>query len=160
MLRETASVASLEGQTLHLKTGRRGTCSGCSLKGGCGQYLLARDNDLLKMQDCEVTRQLLRDDLRVGEQVEITLSEGQLLRLTGLFYGLPLLGLLLATLLASALGAHEGVLVLLASAGLAAGVFLSRLLMRSEGIRRGVSPQIHRMDAPGVTETRINGSST
>jgi sigma-E factor negative regulatory protein RseC len=160
MLRETASVVSHDGHVLHLKTERRGTCSGCSLKGGCGQYLLARDNDLLDVPACESTRGLLEGELQSGEQVQIVLSEGQLLNLAWLFYGLPLLGLLLATLFARGLGAGEGMMMLLALGGLALGVYLSRLLLRSKRMRRRVSPQIHRMTAVGVTPNLVRGSST
>lgn len=159
MLRETVSVISHDGNAVYLKTQRGSTCSGCSLKGGCGQYLLARDSELLKLQDCELTRPLLQQNLEIGEQVQITLAEGQLLQLAGLFYGLPLLGLLLLTLLATVFEAGEGVLILAALAGLAGGIALSRLLMRSNRIRRSVSPQIHRMAAAGATETLVHGSS-
>lgn len=154
MLRETATVTRHDGQTLHLKTQRGATCSGCSLKGGCGQYLLARDADLLKLQDC-----LLHEEARIGDQVQISLAEGQLLQLVGLFYGLPLLGLLLFTLLATLLDTSEGVLVLAAMGGLGSGVLLSRLLLRSDEVRRTVSPQIQRLAAADANQTLVHGSS-
>jgi sigma-E factor negative regulatory protein RseC len=174
MLCETATVAGHDGHTLHLKTRRGATCSGCSLKGGCGQYLLARDADVLKLADCELHRPLSsspvaqasavmnsvsHESVQIGDQVQISLAEGQLLQLVGLFYGLPLLGLLLFALLGALFNASEGVLVLAAAGGLGSGVLLSRLLLRSDGIRRSVSPQIHRLAAAGATQTLVHGST-
>lgn len=173
MLRETATVARHDGDTLHLKTRRGATCSGCSLKGGCGQYLLARDADVLTLQGCELSRpsqneglqgsvsnsNVLHANVQIGDEVQISLSEGQLLHLVGLFYGLPLLGLLLFTLLATLLNASEGVLVLAALSGLGSGVLLSRLLLHSDDVRRSVSPQIHRLAAADARETLVHGST-
>lgn len=159
MLRETAAIACLDGETLQLKTERGAACAGCSLKVGCGQYLLMSDAELLKVRDCEVARPLLQEGLQVGDHVQISLSEGQLLQLAALFYGLPLCGLLLFTLLASLLEAGEGALILAALTGLATGVLLSRLLMSSASIRRSVSPKIHRMAAAGANETLAHGST-
>lgn len=158
MLYESAAVVSCDGTELLLRTGRHATCSGCSLKPGCGQYLLARDRDLLAVTACHADGLTLPQDLREGEQVRITLVEGQLLRLTALFHGLPLAGLLLATLAGTALGLPEGSTILMAGAGLAGGVAVSRLLMRIGRLRRRLSPQILRMAPADSTPVQFDGS--
>lgn len=160
MLRELASVVRHDGPALVLKTERQGTCARCSLKGGCGQYLLARDRGLLEMQDCDLAGQWQKGALQPGEQVEVSLSGGQLLCLAGLFYGVPLLGLLLAALLAALLGAGEGVLMLATVVGLAGGVLLSRLLLNRDSIRSAASPRILRSAsaASGAAAALADGS--
>jgi sigma-E factor negative regulatory protein RseC len=160
MLCETASVVRQDSHAIFLKTNRHNTCGGCSLKGGCGQYLLERDADCLEVRNADLSSQLLQPQelLAAGEQVQITLEEGQLLRLVVLFYGLPLFGLLLATLLAALGESGEGALVLSALCGLAGGIAFSRLLVRSAGIRHQVSPRITRLTGQGASNVNIQGS--
>lgn len=160
MLSETASVVSSDGHSLQLKTGRQGACSGCSLKGGCGQYLLARPDALLDLQHCALEGDLQQGGVQGGDQVQISLAEGQLLLLAALFYVLPLAALLLATLLASLLGAGEGALMLTALVGLAAGVGVARRLLRSDEVRRRLSPQIRKVTGTAVSADRNDGSSS
>jgi sigma-E factor negative regulatory protein RseC len=150
MLCETAAVVRHDGKSILLKTNRRDTCGGCSLKGGCGQYLLARDADCLELSGSDLPHQLLQEKLGVGDQVQISMDEGQLLRLVALFYGFPLLGVLLATLLASLARLGEGGVVLSALGGFGGGIVLSRLLAGSSGIRHRVSPRITRVPAQGA----------
>jgi sigma-E factor negative regulatory protein RseC len=158
MQSESALVASPDGKTLQLRTARQSSCSACSLKGGCGQYLLARQDALLELHSCELGEELRKQGLRAGEQVRISLAEGQLLLLAALFYALPLASLLLATLLAFWLGAGEGAVILAALAGLLSGIALTRQLLRTGRLGRRLSPQIRREPEAADMAARHDGS--
>jgi sigma-E factor negative regulatory protein RseC len=121
MLNEPARVVAISGDRIQLKTARKSTCNKCSLKGGCGQYLLAPGEDTLWLP-CAASQD--GGQLMPGAEVVISMPEGTLTRLAALFYLLPLVALLLATLLASTFTSSELWLAASACAGLLAGFLL------------------------------------
>lgn len=145
MLTEPASILSREGNTLRLHTSRKASCSGCSMRSGCGQYLLLPQDDQLQVDACAQNALL-----QAGDQVQLELAEGRLLLLAALFYGLPLTGLLLGTLLAVLAAAGEGLTILAATVGILAGIGLSRWLLRQEAVRRRVAPQLRPLAVAGA----------
>lgn len=141
VLHETAKVTGLDGQTIRLETSRKAACSGCSLKSGCGQYLLARGNDCLVLRG-DALSESGPGTLKQGATIRLSLQPVQLLKLTALFYLLPLLLLIAATLLATLTGLGEGNTILLALLGLLSGFLASRLILKSRAVGRSLSPRI------------------
>lgn len=155
MLAEAASVVARDGSTLRLQSSRHATCTGCSLKTGCGQYLLARTgrdsglHDVLTLTPLDESA----DDLaacRAGDSVRIELPEGRLVLLAMCFYAVPLVLLLLATALTSWLAASEGVVVLGGLAGLASGCLLTRWLLARQALQRQFAPRVRRVSSEVV----------
>lgn len=158
MYSESAAVVHVDARGLQLRTERQTTCAGCSLKGGCGQYLLARDRDVLDLRDVDLGCQLLQSGVQAGDTVHISLESGQLLTLAGLFYAVPLAALLLATLAASWLGAGEPGLVLAAVVGLGVGIGCSRQLMARVRAGRGIGLRVALVAADDSAATNSEGS--
>lgn len=155
MLTEAASVLGRDGSTLRLQTSRHATCSGCSLKAGCGQYLLvSAGRDSRQDQELTVNDLAGGDEVagcRAGDQVRIELSGGNLVMLAMCFYMLPLVLLLIATALGAWLGAGEGLLVLSGLAGLAAGCWMARWLLATQTGRRRFSLRVRRLEQVGAS---------
>lgn len=132
MLSEPASVAALSDDAVHLQTRRGATCSGCSLKSGCGQYLLASKDESLVLPRSDFTCAADAAALQPGAQVRLSMAPSQLLRLSFLFYLLPLALLLLGTLAGLWLGSGESSAILGAAAGLLTGLLLARRALRRQ----------------------------
>ena len=128
---ESVKVLAVSNEQLLLAPDRR-SCSACSGKGNCTQYsFLTGDNQsfTLPLDESTATSALMQ----VGERLELSLPATTLLKLTLAFYLMPLVLMLGALLLANGLGAGEGVVVLSAAAGLAAGFGVLSWHMRAEG---------------------------
>lgn len=144
MLSEPATVIAREGHHLCLRTSRQATCSGCSVRSGCGQYLLMPQDERLELSDCDPA---MLAALGNAGQVQVELAGDRLLLLAALFYVLPLLLLLLTTLLAVWSGLGEGGTMLAAAAGLAGGIVIARALLRNAAVRARVAPRVHPLAA-------------
>jgi sigma-E factor negative regulatory protein RseC len=147
MLCESATVVGIDGQELKLRSERSAACAGCSVKGGCGQYLLARPSDDLNLPSSTLISGSGAGGNPVGSKVQIELASGQLLQLAVIFYVLPLGTLLAATLLAWLFGGSEGQQAAAAFVGLAAGVLATRRLLSSDAVRQRVSPRLRPLAA-------------
>lgn len=128
MIEEPGRVVAVEPGAVWVETQRKSTCSGCSVRNGCGQGLM----DQLGVRE---RRGLIRAHadgrLQVGDSVVIGIREDALLRGAALVYLFPLIVLFAAALLASWLSAPEPYVIL---AGL--GGFLSSwLVVRARGRR-------------------------
>ena len=132
MLSEPASVAAVSHDAVHLRTRRSATCSGCSLKSGCGQYLLASKDESLSLSRSDLVCAADAAALQPGAQVQLAMPPAQLLRLSFLFYLLPLILLLLGTLAGLWLGSGESSAILGAAAGLLTGLWLARRALRKQ----------------------------
>lgn len=130
MLSESALVVALDDQGLCLQTRRQAACSGCSVRKGCGQYLLAQDRKVLQLDDAGLAQRLLAAGVQPGAEVIVSLGQHQLLQLVAVFHALPLAGLLLATLTTVLLGGGEGAAIAAGASGLLAGGLWSRRLLR------------------------------
>lgn len=131
MLSETATVVRLDAESIQLKTQRLATCTGCSLKSGCGQYLFSREEDWLRLPVRDVAALAEPGSLHPGNRVHLSMEPGQLLSLAAWFYLLPLGSLLAATTVAALLELQDVLAGLSALAGLCAGVFISRRVLRN-----------------------------
>lgn len=134
MLSETATVVDASPDRLVLRSARRSTCSGCSLKSGCGHHLLSPPAERLELAPASLSCSTGLQELSPGTEVQVQLEGTQLMRLSLLLYTLPLAGLLAASMAALWLELGEGGSALLASLGLVAGLGLARrALHRHQG---------------------------
>jgi sigma-E factor negative regulatory protein RseC len=138
MLYESATVVGLQADNILLQTDRHSTCTGCTLKGGCGQYLLSRDRENLLLSRSSLVKVPDNVALQAGDHVQVTLASGPFLRLVAWHYLLPLAGLLLATILASFGDLPEPAVVIVGFTGLAVGFLLAKYALRDMQTMPGI----------------------
>ena len=109
MIEESGRVVALAPGAVWVETERNSTCSGCSVRGGCGQGLVER----LGIRNRRGLILALSDHrLSVGDTVVVGIRESVLLRGALLVYLFPLIALLASALIASELSAAEPYVVL------------------------------------------------
>ncbi|MDH3634389.1 MAG: SoxR reducing system RseC family protein [Gammaproteobacteria bacterium] len=124
MITETAIVTRRDGRLVELELQRNSTCGQCELSKGCGTGALGR---LLGHRSKPI---LIETDhqLEPGDRLELGLSESALVKASLTIYGLPLLGMVCAGLLAALVAAPEVIVALAALAGFFAGYKLAGFL--------------------------------
>ena len=117
MITETAIVTRRDGRLVELELQRNSTCGQCELSKGCGTGALGR---LLGHRSKPI---LIETDhqLEPGDRLELGLSESALVKASLTIYGLPLLGMVCAGLLATLFAASEMIVALAVCAGFFAG---------------------------------------
>ena len=147
-MNETARLVALDDMGAWVDADRRGVCGNCSARSGCGTTLLnalhPRHKDYLHV----LVDHELRGRLRVGDTVEISMSDELVVQASAIMYLLPL-GLLLAgaiagsTLVTGDAGTAAGSIL-----GLALGAGLARLLARGTNANTTLRPRLVRRLAP------------
>lgn len=96
MIKEQATVIGLSGNIAEVQTKRQIACSQCEAGRGCGigaiSRLFGKRSKPVKIKVDQV--------LKLGDQIEIGLSDKAFLRAGLLIYGTPLLGLFIGLMLA------------------------------------------------------------
>lgn len=133
MIEEPGRVISVEPGAVWVETRRSSTCSGCSVKNGCGQGLM---DNLGIRQRRGLIRALSDFHLNVGDSVVVGIRESVLLRGALLVYLFPLIALLISALIASELSAAEPY-VMLAGIG---GFLVSWLVVRKRSQQTAEDP--------------------
>lgn len=145
MLTETARVIRRHGNHVELELQRGSACDHCDLSQGCGTGALGR---LLRRR----SRPLVIEtdvDCRPGDEVQLLLPETSLVRASLLIYGLPLLAMVVAGLLATAAVDADWLVALAAIGGFLGGIRIAALCAaRLE----------HRGMAPYIREVRLNST--
>ena len=113
MLSEIVKISSIEPKFVKLQPFNNGSCTSCSLKPTCGQYLL---NSFYLNREIELPLSMLPKEmdtqsLKNGTQILINIEASKLVRLSMLLYLVPLLSILLVTLLAGLAGFSEMVIL-------------------------------------------------
>lgn len=127
MIIEKGVVTRVDGKSVWVQTQQSSACGGCATRQGCGQKLLHK----YLGRTSALEAQLLEDstlELSEGDSVEIGLSEKAVLAGSLVTYGLPIVCLILAILLADVLLPQWS--VLLAVLGIGCGFVLSRHVLR------------------------------
>ena len=147
MITETAIVTRRDGRLVELELQRTSTCGQCELNKGCGTGALGR---LLGRRSKPI---LIETDhqLEPGDQLQLGLSESALVRASLTIYGLPLLGMVCAGLLATLAAAPEVVVALAAFAGFFAGYKIAGFVTNALDVERlepyivdiTVNPELH-----------------
>lgn len=118
MLTESAKVIAIDDDGLWVETLKQSTCNACSAKSGCGQHLLAnymRDMTCIKARFIGENTQRI---WKLGDEVEIGVSENALVVNALVVYMLPLGGMLLFAALAHAFRLSELMIAVIAFSGL------------------------------------------
>lgn len=129
MLQETGRVVAIESDALWVETVQRSTCDSCRAQNGCGQRVLGEALSSASRLRVVVGGRPV-DQYKVGQQVVIGIPEHVVVLGSLGVYLLPLLCLVGAALLASAVDASEGLVALSGGAGLLTGGLLVRLHSR------------------------------
>jgi sigma-E factor negative regulatory protein RseC len=124
MITESAVVTRCDGKLVELELQRNSTCGQCELSKGCGTGALGR---LLGRRSKPILIET-EHDLKPGDRLQLGLSESALVKASLIIYGLPLLGMICAGLLATLLTASEGLVVVAAIAGFFAGFKIANFL--------------------------------
>jgi len=126
MLKEIGRVVAAEPGALWVEVSAKSACGSCAAKSSCGHGLLEQlrhGRRYLRVLESEAAP----SGVQVGQEVEIGLPEGAVLSASAMLYLVPLFGLLLGSVLASASLPGDMAAALGGAAGLAAGLVLVRL---------------------------------
>jgi len=120
-------------------------CARCAAGKGCGAGLLAGSNRS-RLVDVPLTAGM---QFKAGDEVRLSLQPAHLLRAAVFAYGLPLGGVVLALGLAWSLNQSldDRFAVVLAVAGLVAGVLVGRHFLNEDGCLRNLAPTISTRNA-------------
>jgi sigma-E factor negative regulatory protein RseC len=129
-----AIVLSLHGAEAEITPVGGNGCGHCASGNGCGSGKLSQLFCSSKPRSFKVGNAA---NAQVGDEVNVGLPDGVLLRNSILMYVLPLTFMLAAALLASGIfaGAPDGAALLGAVAGLLAGFFVVRQLTKRSGMQ-------------------------
>ncbi len=108
MIEERGQVVAVETGGVWVETLQKTTCSGCSVRSGCGQGLMDRLGVRERRHQVFAASDLL---LGVGDHVTVGVPEAALLRGAATVYLVPLLALFASALLASWLSLGEPVVI-------------------------------------------------
>ncbi|MGE6659319.1 SoxR reducing system RseC family protein [Pseudomonas sp. NPDC077408] len=135
MIEEAGRVVALAPGAVWVETERSSTCSGCSVRSGCGQGLVerlgVRERRGLILALCDLR-------LSVGDTVVVGIRESVLLHGAVLVYLFPLIMLFIFALVASQLSAPEPYVML---AGLG-GFLVAWLVVRKRSQQTSADPAL------------------
>ncbi|MEH6469818.1 MAG: SoxR reducing system RseC family protein [Halopseudomonas sp.] len=140
MLTEQGQVIAIEPDGVRVETVRQSGCSSCRSKSVCGQKLLAEIGQGQRFQVLSSNPQQLI--LQPGDVVELGVEEASFLQASLMVYLMPLLGLVLASMVADALGAVESMVVACGVLGLLLGFAGVRWWSRRDRQSCRFQPQI------------------
>jgi sigma-E factor negative regulatory protein RseC len=133
MIEQKATVISRDGKLVWVEAERQSTCGQCQARKGCGTGLLAKHVGR-RFSRLAVNTDL---DLKVGQEVMVSIPEQALLSGAMLMYLLPLSGLFGAAMLTRMIGGGELAQITAGLLGLCAGFFWVKRQMtdNNPGIR-------------------------
>ena len=109
MLSEIVKVSAVEPEFVRLQPFNHGTCTSCSLKPTCGQYLLnsLHLNREVAFPSRLVPKEMDVKSLKKGTQIQINIEASKLVQLALLLYLLPIISILFVALIADLAGFSE-----------------------------------------------------
>ena len=113
-------------------------CERCESGRGCGAGLMGRQAGE-KRVEAIVAKNL---DLQSGDLVSIALEPRHILRAALVVYGSPLLGAVLAAIVAFSMGLGEAEAVLAALVGLLAGILVAKVRLQNTRCLRDFTPMV------------------
>ena len=143
MITEQAIVTRRDGNRVELELQRGSACGQCELSRGCGTGALGR---LLGKRSKPLVIETDRD-LKPGDRLQLGLSESALVKASLTVYGLPLLGMVAAGLIASFAVVSEVLIALAACTGFIAGFKFASYLSH---------PLEHDLMTPYIVDIRVN----
>lgn len=127
MITESAVVTRRDGKLVELELQRNSTCGQCELSKGCGTGALGR---LLGHRSKPILIET-DHDLKPGDRLQLGLSESALVKASLTIYGLPLLGMVCAGLLATLVTSSDALVSGIAFAGFYAGFKIANYVTRA-----------------------------
>lgn len=141
MIEESGRVVALAPGAVWVETERNSTCSGCSVRGGCGQGLVER----LGIRNRRGLILALSDHrLSVGDTVVVGIRESVLLRGAVLVYLFPLIMLFISAIIASKLFASEPYVMVAGLGGFMLAWLVVRKRSRQTSIDSTLQPVVLR----------------
>ena len=126
MITEQAIVTRCNGNHIEVELRRQSACAHCDLAKGCGTGALGR---LLGSRSRPLTIETSQA-MNPGDHVVLELSEAALVKSSLLVYGLPLIGMLLAGLVATSFALPEWQVAIITGVGFVAGFKLASSLSK------------------------------
>jgi len=142
MLNARGRVVAVEADGLWVETDPRSACAQCSAKHGCGERLLRQNGREVSCIKAFFSDGQNSTAWQLGDDVDIVIAEGAFLLAAVLAYGLPLLGLVLATSMAHSFHLGEFDTALAALLGLLVGGAIANLYSRIKSNTRLFNPSI------------------
>lgn len=133
MIEQKATVISRDDYQVWVEAERQSTCGQCQARKGCGTGLLAKHVGQRFSRIAIKTS----EDLRVGQQVMVTIPEQALLSGAIMMYLLPLLLMFVTAAIARMANSGELVEIIAGLSGLVAGFYFvkSRLKNKNTGVQ-------------------------
>lgn len=128
-------VVAIRGQLALVEPDNQSACGGCAMSKGCGTKMISGFFSR-NMKPLEVLNDFDGD---VGDRIEVGMSNAAILKLSALIYLLPLMGMILAALVAASLQMGDFYSLLYAMAGLAVGFFITKSLYSSHKLSTSIS---------------------
>ena len=137
MLTETAKVIRRHGSHVELELQRGSACGSCELSQGCGTGAIGR---LLRRRSRPLVIET-DQNCEAGDEVQLLLPENSLVQASLLIYGLPLLSMVSAGLVASLAFDSDWLVATVTIGGFVGGLAIAAIYAnRLE--QRGMSPHI------------------
>jgi positive regulator of sigma E activity len=160
MSTEKAEIQHVSGGGLRIVAGRHETCGKCTLRQGCGQYLLRRRNRLvidIPFGSKSDTGMTACGSYHPGDAIELQLAEGRVSSLVIWFYGVPLATMLAAVAIGVLLDLNEVCNMILAAAGLVLGISSARHYLGQEAHAASFLPAINLVSRVKNTDPETSG---
>lgn len=135
MIEEQGVVIKQDGTSAWVEVSRKGTCSSCSLKAGCGQGL-SQSLDIYKQK--KIIRVLCDLQLSIGDTVIIGVPEALLIESSIVAYFIPLLSFFCFAIAGYLYELSEPFIILLSGFGFVLGL----LVVRWYGYKHKDSPSM------------------
>ncbi len=138
----TGKISALHGRTATVLVKSASVCYRCAAGKGCGAGLF-QATDKPRYMQFELPEGM---SVQTGDSIDLTIASKHLLRAALLAYGLPLLSMLGSLLALQSFSADSGDArgVLVAGAGLLAGLLIGRALLERESVCDQFVPRIGR----------------
>ena len=161
MIEEQGRVVAIRDNRVWVQTERHTTCGDCSAQAGCGQGLFAKMSQRSHNHIEVVTDRIVA----VGDRVVLGIAENTLVKSSLWAYGLPLVMMIAAAVIAESVpGLSEPWVIGAALLGLAAGMLVTRLHSFRASNRSEYQPVLLRVvpeTNPGIdpaTATALSGA--
>ncbi len=155
-------VVAVEADRAWLEPEQGTSCGGCASAAACGAKGIGTLASRLEARRYAIGRASASGagidlaDLSVGDRLVVAIDAGALLKAAGLAYGLPLAAALAAAIVAQEMTGSDGMALLAAVAGLAAGLGVMKRAAARMAARGALQPRLVRRADAVHTLTRIH----
>jgi sigma-E factor negative regulatory protein RseC len=127
MIEQKAKVVGFNNDTVFLDVERQSTCSACEVRQGCGTGLLSKHVGK-RFSHIKIHK---KNDVKIGQQVQVAISEKTLLQGAFLVYLIPILLLFVFSAIAQVFNFSEMVEILFGVTGLILGFYFVKIRLNN-----------------------------